>query len=187
MMQRLSTFMVALLLGVLMFSAVDGQAQVKRYRVGYKDNGFSLIPEAAILIPSNTYPFAANINMIAGYQVNAHFFAGGGVAIDAYGSDLYVPVFADLRYFFLEGKFTPYAFLDAGYGLPVDANPRLGAGPMINPGFGIKYFVTRTTAVNLSLAYRYQSMPVDLTVPDASVATRTNYIQSLGVRVGLQF
>jgi hypothetical protein len=186
-MQKFYTLTMALLLGVLMLTAVTGQAQVKRYRVGYKDNGFSVIPEVAGLVPSNIYPLAINFNMIAGYQVNAHVFVGGGVALDAYTSDIYVPVFVDARYFFLEGKFSPYGFIDAGYGLPVDANPKLGAGPMINPGFGIKYFVTRTTAVNLSLAYRYQSMPVDNTVPDASVALRTNYIQSLGVRVGLQF
>jgi hypothetical protein len=186
-MQKLSALMIALFVGILFWSAVDAQAQVHRYRVGYKDQGFTLIPEIAALIPSNTYPLAINFNMIAGYQIDAHWFVGGGVALDAYGSDVYVPVFADARYNFLDGKYSPYAFIDAGYGLPVDADPLLKGGPMINPGFGIKYFLTRTTAINLSLAYRYQSMPVDQNAAGASTALRTNYIQSLGVRVGLQF
>jgi hypothetical protein len=186
-MQKLPTLLFALLLGVMLMTTGEAQAQTRRFRVGYKDHGFSVIPEVAALVPSNTYDYAINFNMIAGYQVNAHFFVGGGVALDAYSGDIYVPVFADARYFFLDKKFTPYAFIDAGYGLPVDAKPYLGAGPMINPGFGIRYFVTRTTALNLSLCYRYQSMPIDVSDPDASTALRTNYIQSLGVRVGLQF
>lgn len=180
--------MIALFVGVLLLTThSDAQAQVHRYRVGYKDQGFSVIPEVAALAPSNTYDYALNFNMIAGYQVNAFFFIGGGVALDAYSSDIYVPVFVDARYFFLDKKFSPYAFIDAGYGLPVDAAQNLGSGPMINPGFGIKYFVSRTAALNLSLGYRYQSMPIDNSADGASTALRTNFIQSFGVRVGMQF
>ena len=186
-MQKLSILMLALIMGILMLSHSQADAQVKRYRVGYKDNGFSILPEIAALIPSNTYSYAINFNFIAGYQFDAHWFVGGGVALDAYSSDLYVPVFADVRYYFLDKKFSPFALLDVGYGLPVDANLSLGAGPMINPGFGMKYFLTRTTALNLSLCYRYQSMPVDNSIPGSSTALRTNFIQSFGVRFGLQF
>ncbi len=187
-MQKLSALMIALFVGILLLTThSDAQAQVHRYRVGYKDQGFSVIPEIAALAPSNTYDYALNFNMIAGYQVNAFFFIGGGVALDAYSSDIYVPVFVDARYFFLDKKFSPYAFIDAGYGLPVDAAQNLGGGPMINPGFGIKYFVSRTAALNLSLGYRYQSMPIDNSADGASTALRTNFIQSFGVRVGMQF
>jgi hypothetical protein len=186
-MQKLSTFLIVLFAGAMLLACSDAQAQNRRYRVGYKDEGFSIIPEVAALIPSNTYDYAINFNLIAGAQLNANWFVGGGVALDAYSVDLYVPVFADVRYFFMDKKGSPYVFLDAGYGLPVDATPYLGAGPMINPGFGIKYFVTRTAALNLSLGYRYQSMPIDNTVDGASTALRSNFVQSLALRVGMQF
>lgn len=186
-MQKFTALILTLMLGMLVLGPQDCQAQTRRYRVGYKDQGFSLIPEVAALIPSNTYDYAINFNLIAGYQVNSHWFVGGGVALDAYSNDLYVPVFADARYFFTEKKGTPYAFIDAGYGLPVDAAPYLLGGPMINPGFGLKYFLTRTAAINLSLGYRYQSMPVDVNIEGASTALRTNFIQSMAVRVGMQF
>ena len=109
------------------------------------------------------------------------------MALDAYSTDFYVPIFADVRYFFLDKPFTPYAYLDAGYGLPVDAASYLKGGPMINPGFGVKYFMTRTTAVCAGLGYRYQSMPIDNNDPEASTALQTNFIQSLSIRIGLQF
>jgi hypothetical protein len=185
-MRRFSALMIALLV-LLAFSVSDLQAQTRRFRVSNKDEGFSMIPEVAALIPSNKYKGAINFNLIAGAMLDAHWFVGGGVALDAYGTDVYVPVFVDGRYFFLDKPFSPYAFMEAGYGLPVDASPYLKAGPMFNPGFGIKYFMTRSTAVCLSLGYRYQSMPIDITDPNASTAFQTNYIQSLAIRFGLQF
>ncbi|HEX2898474.1 MAG TPA: hypothetical protein VHS96_02030 [Bacteroidia bacterium] len=186
-MRKLSAFMTVLLLLVLTFAASDLQAQKRRFRVTNKDAGFSMIPEVAALIPSNTYKGAINFNLIAGAQLGPHWFVGGGVALDAYNTDFYVPIFADARYFFMDKPLSPFAYIDAGYGLPVDAASYLKGGPMVNPGFGIKYFMTRSTAVCLSLGYRYQSMPVDVSDPDASTALRTNYIQSLSLRVGLQF
>lgn len=186
-MRKLSALTLVLVIAMLAMSASDLHAQKRRFRVTNKNGGFSMIPEVGVLAPSNIYKGLVNFNLVAGAQMGAHWFVGGGVALDAYGSDLYLPVFADGRYFFLDKPFTPFAMLEAGYALPVDAASYLKSGMMINPGFGIKYFMTRSTAVNLALVYRYQSMPVDNSDPEASVALRTNFISSFGVRVGLQF
>jgi hypothetical protein len=186
-MRKLTALTFAFFLLLLAFSASDLHAQKRRFRVNNKDEGFSMIPEFAVLVPSNKYTGALNFNLIAGAQLNANWFVGGGVALDAYSTDFYLPIFADVRYFFLDKPFTPYAYLDAGYGLPVDAAAYLKGGPMINPGFGVKYFMTRTTALCAGLGYRYQSMPIDNTVEGASTALQTNFIQSFSIRVGLQF
>ena len=167
-------------------SASDLQAQ-KRYRVSYKNEGFSPIVEGAIRIPSNTYNSGYGLNLTLGYQFNSYLYAGVGTSLDAYDSDFYLPVFADVRYFFLEGQFTPYAFADIGYGLPVDVDEELGAGLMVNPGFGLKYFLSRTIAVVGSLGYRYQSMPVETVDDMGQATTRQNFIQSFTIRLGLQF
>lgn len=184
-MQKLKGLTFVLLAGLMIFTASSAFSQARRYRVGYKDSGFSFIGEVAALLPSNTYPTSINFNAIGGVMVNSHLFAGAGVALDAYSSDIYVPVFADIRYYFLEGIFTPFAMLDAGYGIPVDANPNLGAGIMVNPAFGLKFFVSRTIAFNGSLGYRYQAMP--LTLPDGQGSNPNFNIQSFSLRVGLQF
>lgn len=188
-MRRFSTLTIVLVVALLAFTVSDLHAQRRRFRVHNKDQGFSMIPEVAALLPSNQYDGAINFNLIAGVQLAYNWFVGGGVALDAYGSDVYLPVFADVRYFFLDKPFSPYVYLDAGYGLPVDARSYLRGGPMVNPGFGIKYFMTRSTAVCLSLGYRYQSMPYDpaLVPADASQGLRTNFVQSFSIRVGLQF
>lgn len=184
-MQKIKGLTIVLLAGLMLMMAGSAFSQAKRYRVGYKDAGFSFIGEVAALLPSNTYPTSINFNAIGGVMVNSHLFAGAGVALDAYSSDIYVPVFADVRYYFLEGIFTPFAMLDAGYGIPVEADPMLGAGIMLNPGFGLKYFVSRTIAFNASLGYRYQAMPI--TLPDGLGSNPSFNVQSFSLRVGLQF
>ena len=167
-------------------SASQVQAQ-KKYRVSYKSDGFSPIIEGAVMIPSNTYSSAYALHGIMGYQFNPYFYAGVGVSLDVYDSDLFVPVFADLRYFFLDGQFSPYFFLDGGYALPVDVDEQLKGGPMVNPGVGLRYWLTRVVAVNGSLGYRYQSIPRDVVDIDGTVTTQANYIQSFTIRLGLQF
>lgn len=182
-----SAFLTVLACILFIGSASELQAQ-KRYRVSYKSEGFSPILEGAIRIPSNTYSSGYGLNLTLGYQFNSYFYAGIGTSLDGYDSDLFVPVFADFRYFFLEGQFTPFAFADVGYGIPIDVDENLGSGLMVNPGFGLKYFLTRTLAVNGSLGYRYQSMPIEM-VDDLTGTTTTNpnYIQSFTIRIGLQF
>lgn len=176
---------LTVLILVLVSISFSAHAQKRRFRVGYKDAGFSFIPEAAILVPSNTYPMAFNMNAIFGGQFG-QLFAGGGVGLDAYKSEVFVPVFADVRYCFLRDAFSPYAMLEGGYALAVDTSPGLDGGPMVTPGFGIKYFLSRTTAVNLALVYRYQSMTQAFEGIDGPFELKSN-IQSFGVRLGLQF
>ncbi|MEM0997323.1 MAG: hypothetical protein AAGN35_09605 [Bacteroidota bacterium] len=166
--------------------ATEMQAQ-KRWRVGYKDRGFSPIVEGAVLIPSNTYDLAFNIDAIFGVCAGP-WYVGGGVGLDSYESDLFTSVFADARYCFVLGDIIfPFAFLDAGYAIPVDVDPLLSGGPMINPGAGLKIFLSRSFAVNLSLGYRFQSMPLTENDPTTSTTTRTNWIQSPNFRLGIQF
>jgi hypothetical protein len=176
---------LTVLMLVLVSLSLTAHAQKRRFRVGYKDAGFSFIPEATILVPSNTYPMAFNMNAIFGGQFG-QVFAGGGVGLDAYKSEVFVPVFADVRYFFLRDAFSPYAMLEGGYSLAVDTSPGLDGGPMVTPGFGIRYFLSRTTAVNLALVYRYQSMTQEIPGIDGPLQVTSN-IQSFGVRLGLQF
>jgi hypothetical protein len=183
---RINAFSRIILMAVVFVLAAAPAFAQKRYRVGYKNEGFSVIPEATLLLPSNTYNFGFNMNLA--FRGNfGQVFAGGGVGVDSYGSDFFVTPFATGRYFFLTDQFSPFAMMDVGYGLPVDANPAIGAGLVLTPGFGIRYFVSRTAAVNVGLVYRYQSMPIDLGVADASTSLRTNFIQSFGLRLGMQF
>ncbi len=182
-------FQAALRLSILMLVLVSlslsAHAQKRRWRVGYKDAGFTFIPEASILVPSNTYPLGFNMNAIFGGQFG-QVFAGGGVGLDAYKSEVFVPLFADVRYYFVREAFSPYAMLEGGYTLGVDTSPGLDGGAMVNPGIGIRYFLTRTTAVNLGLGYRYQSLTQEFEGVDGVYLTKFN-IQSLGIRLGLQF
>lgn len=157
-----------------------------RYRVGYKDEGFTVVTEGSLLIPSNTYQFGYNTNLIGGVLAGK-WLVGGGVGMDVYKSDFFVTPFATGRYFFSGEQLSTFALLDAGYALPVDADSAVGGGPVITPGFGIRYFATRSVALNLSLIYRFHSMPIDRGIADESTSLRTNFINAFGVRIGMQF
>jgi hypothetical protein len=176
---------LALLVVVLVSVSLSAHAQKRRFRVGYKDAGFSFIPEATLLVPSNTYPLAFNMNAIFGGQFG-QVFAGGGIGLDAYKSEVFVPIFADVRYYFLQEALSPYAMLEGGYSLAVDTSPGLDGGTMVTPGVGIRFFLTRTTAVNLGLVYRYQAMQLATEGVGGTVETGIN-VQSFGVRLGMQF
>lgn len=183
---RFHAFFRILLLAIVTVAIASTAYSQKRYRVGYKHEGFSVIPEATLLLPSNTYKFGYNMQLAFGGNFG-RFYAGGGVGLDAYSSDFFVTPFATGRYFFLDDQFSPFGMMDVGFSLPVDANPAIGAGPVITPGFGMRYFLSRNVAVNLALVYRYQSMPIDAGLADESTSLRTNFIQSFGLRMGMQF
>ena len=65
-MRKLSVLTFGFVLLMLAFSASDLHAQKRRFRVSNKDAGFSMIPEFAVLVPSNKYTGALNFNLIAG-------------------------------------------------------------------------------------------------------------------------
>lgn len=103
-----------------------------------------------------------------GVQVNPYFFVGAGTGVHYYCTDgadeFMVPFFADLRGSFLTGVVSPVIGLKAGY--TFDATDSFSSlGLYIAPSFGVRYMVSRTSALNLSVGYtfqRYEDFSVDL-------------------------
>ena len=52
-----------------------------------------------------------------GYQINQNVFVGAGALLTVSPSDIYLPVFADIRYDTTFGKFTPFGDIRIGYAL----------------------------------------------------------------------
>ena len=91
---------------------------------------------------------------INGYLINPNFSIGLGIGADIYPSVIFIPIFADLRINFLKTKVAPFFSTGVGYSMTTDKINN--GGLLINPAFGVKFFVTTKTALNFSIGYKFQ-------------------------------
>ncbi len=78
------------------------------------------------------------VTTLHGYQLNKHFLAAGGTGVLFYDKGVLIPLIIDLRYSFNGSKFIPYFYGDGG----VLLNSKQVIKLFVNPGIGIKYFLT---------------------------------------------
>jgi hypothetical protein len=76
------------------------------------------------------------------------------VGMDIYYNTTFIPIFADLRANFLKTRITP--FLSAGIGYSLSTDEDIKGGLLVNPAFGVKFFVSSKAALNFSIGYRLQ-------------------------------
>ena len=88
-----------------------------------------------------------------GYQFNPYFYLGGGLSIDYhfYPSTVYVPLFANGRFNFIDNPTTPYFDMKIGY------SAGKGKGFYLSPGFGVRFALKDArTAIYFGLGYNMQ-------------------------------
>lgn len=122
-----------------------------------KQRGYSAIAELNMGIGYDTFADKASfgIQVINGYQVNPNFFAGLGIGLNQHISGAaFAPVFLDLRVNFLRQRVSP--FIDLSGGWAVGLTDEDEGGVYGNPSLGVKFFVSRKTALQLSIGFRYQ-------------------------------
>lgn len=97
-----------------------------------------------------------------GYQFNPYFFTGMGIGVHYYMSmwrdDInvpFIPLFLDLRGNLMKGPIVPFVGMKLGYTLIID-DGILGSGVYIAPSAGVKYVLSESLALNMSLGYSMQ-------------------------------
>lgn len=100
----------------------------------YGDNGFSVLTSH-------------------GFMLNSSLFLGIGVGYEYYmGWDVYsVPVYANAKYYFLNGRWSP--FIDAKIGYSCSG----ALGLYANPSIGVRYAFNDKYGVTVSAGYNMQS------------------------------
>ena len=128
-------------------------------------------------------------NAIYGYRFNPYFYMGAGTGFHYY-SDMettIMPVFADFKINFTNGKVVPYADLRAGYGFFL-AKANSNAGAYLAPSLGIRFFAKRKGHLNLSVGYNCQWMKVIcINWNNFSLATKRINASGISFKAGVSF
>jgi hypothetical protein len=103
------------------------------------------------------FSLSTGIRASVGYLVNPHFSAGAGTGFTVLNDECYIPFFGALRFNFGKQNVTPYVSADFGYTCRVSNTYNHDRGGlMLDPAFGVKFFVSTNVALTFSLGYLYQ-------------------------------
>ena len=98
------------------------------------------------------------ITTVNGYQTDNNFIAAIGTGLSFYNGGMLVPLFLDFRYGFNIDQFNPYIFVDGGL-LFNFSDFKEGTKLFINPGIGVRYYVSQKMAVTLGGGLLVQYRP----------------------------
>lgn len=87
-----------------------------------------------------------------GYQDIPHFYIGGGFGVHyhAFWKSIFVPIFANVRFNFLDKRCTPFLDIKGGY------SPGKAKGGYLAPSFGVNYQFRQNLGINFSFGYTMQ-------------------------------
>lgn len=200
-MKKILILIIPLLFAGILTQAQDESNASLRY-VNITEMGFLAGP----MYNSQPAPFTVmNIN---GVEINNQLTTGIGVGFE-FINETTLPVFADVRYFFRDSKFSPYVALQAGYSIPLSSETDIyppyyyydylssfypypyynyqyksAGGVMINPSVGFKNMFNENLGFTFSLGYRYQQLNYNSTENDDNVLMELN---RLSIKLGFIF
>ena len=96
---------------------------------------------------------APEFSFSIGYQFNPYFFLGAGIGVDYHfdWETVFMPIFANARAYFIDGKISPFMDVKIGYS-PVDDSGLF----YFTPSVGVSFGTSKKCAVNLSIGYNLQ-------------------------------
>jgi hypothetical protein len=144
------------------------------YRIGYFPNPY---------YNSATTGSIVAMSALEGAYIGKYYSIAAGVEYDVWTNSLgqTLPVFLDMREYFMTGQFTPLVFLDCGYefGWGSIVNTNL----LLNFGVGLRTFVGRTTALWLDVGYELQPIWIQEFPTEVTKAAQAGF----SVRAGISF
>ena len=144
-----------------------------------------------------------SLSSVISYMFNPHFSLGAGLGFEKWKLINFLPVYIDMRMFFITAKRTnPFIFLDGGFERKWGTSPRTSAvkfsagstGDFFAAGgFGVRTYISKTSCINFSIGYKLQRInlsylganTIGSDVPDF-VSETVNY-QFLSIKAGFSF
>tara|TARA_R110002124_G_scaffold194919_2_gene361971 strand:+ start:11881 stop:12453 length:573 start_codon:yes stop_codon:yes gene_type:complete len=128
---------------------------------------------------------AYSLQTIGGYFLNSNFSVGVGIGLDGYNEPDFntLPLFIDLRGYFVDGKNSAFAFLDVG--TVVKASDSYREGRMLEIGIGYKFFAASNIAMIGSINGSFKGL--SLTDENYTSSDRTVVLKGIGFSIGFIF
>ncbi|MFA5670232.1 MAG: hypothetical protein WC967_13400 [Balneolaceae bacterium] len=128
---------------------------------------------------------AYSLQTIGGYFLNPNFSVGVGIGLDGYHNPDFntIPLFIDLRGYFVNNKNSAFAFLDIG--TLVKASDSYRKGSMVEIGIGYKFFVASNIAMIGSINGSFKGL--SLTDESYKSSDRTVALRGIGFSIGFIF
>jgi hypothetical protein len=130
------------------------------------------------------------ISTVNGFIIKPHVSLGIGAAYDYYmTAGSMVPIFADVRIAFHDRRFTPFLYGDAGYSFGVSSNnnDQLKGGLYLNPGIGLKSYISKKSALLISIGARVQGLQYHITDSSMVNTQVSTYYTMFVLRAGIRF
>ncbi|NOZ46929.1 MAG: hypothetical protein GXO79_09130 [Chlorobi bacterium] len=174
-----------------------------------KDTWFFNNTSLGVLIgKSNDYNSMTNFtfNMVNGYQFNNNLQVGLGLGFDVINRNIYLPFYADMKYFVRSSSLSPYVGISGGYSLQTTKSERSNIiyydyyqnynteaknsnGLMAGFEFGIRNYTKSDFGYLVSAGYRFQYLTStynDWQYPNVEVLEQ-HYIHRFKLTVGILF
>ncbi len=143
------------------------------------------------------------LSSVISYMFNSHFSAGVGLGFDKWKLINFLPVYVDLRLFFLSSYRTnPFIFIDGGFARKWGTSPRSSAikfsagstGDFFGAaGIGVKTYISKSSCINFSFGYKIQRINLSYLGPNnigsdvpVFLSEIANY-QFLSIKAGFSF
>jgi hypothetical protein len=115
------------------------------------------------------------LTSVLGYGITKDFQGGVGAGISFYNGGVLIPVYLDLRYFLSFGKMSVFPFGNGGFlfNLP---DSKWNEGLFVNPGLGVRRFISDKLSLSLGIGLFVQKRPDDLRDSFINAKLGINYI-----------
>ncbi|RHO54024.1 hypothetical protein DW107_10825 [Tannerella sp. AM09-19] len=148
-------------------------------KTGYK--GF--IDFGGVIGIGNRGDGAIAVSTTHGYQFNPYFFFGAGIGIEYHMNweTFFIPVFADIKTYFLNKNISPFLGLKAGYSV-YD-----GKGCYINPHIGVTLSSSPRFGMNLTIGYNMQKAKINDRPKNIKNYKDNMAINGISIKLGFEF
>lgn len=140
---------------------LTGQIVPSKYRI----NKSSPIEMAASISFFGGSKNSAGCSFITSYRFKSRFSAGIGIGNEWFDHQQ-IPFIADLKYYFLQGSWSPYIYGQSGYAIPLSKKSTDNnyyyqyidyyGGVLAGIGGGMRFDFSNRNALIFSMGYRYQ-------------------------------
>ena len=161
-----------------------------------EENGYFNRTDLGVLIGSgsNDKNLIFGVQMVNGYKINNRIYPGLGTGLEFF-DQAFLPLYADVSYYFLNRSVSPFIRGSFGYTLPLEdpiedrgTNIDSQGGCMVAMGVGTSVRISQNNALNISLIYRFQNLrSVQTQEWNPEKITLDTQYNRIAIRIGFLF